>query len=83
MKKLSIILLLVMALINSNCKKTFLSSLQNNPNTPSTGVVNPPNLILPPTLTTLASTSNSYGPTSSYEPEAVWLGYWNYSPGYS
>ena len=68
MKKLHIITFLLAVLIMGSCKKSFIESLQNNPNTPSTGVVNPPNLILPPTLTNLAIASNSYGVNTSYEP---------------
>ncbi len=83
MKKLHIITFLLAVLIMGSCKKSFIESLQNNPNTPSTGVVNPPNLILPPTLTNLAIASNSYGVNTSYEDQAAWLGYWNYSAGYS
>ena len=82
MKKLTIIFL-ILAVVSSSCKKSFLDGLQNNPNTPSTGVFQPPNEILPATLTNLAVYSNSYGTTTSYEAQAAWLGYWNYSPGYS
>jgi len=88
MKKV-IIIFLVIALINCSCKKSFIDGLQNNPNTPGTGVVQPPNEVLPATLTNLAIASNSFGTGTvgaaggSYEAEAVWLGYWNYAPGYS
>jgi hypothetical protein len=68
--------------LGAGCGKGFLSSLQDNPNSPSTGSVTP-SLILPGTISTLAGILNSDGTSSSYEAQGVWLGYWNYSAGYS
>ncbi len=34
-------------------------------------------------ITSLVSTLNGGGPNTSYEYASVWLGYWNYAPGYS
>ncbi|HTS43132.1 MAG TPA: SusD/RagB family nutrient-binding outer membrane lipoprotein [Puia sp.] len=78
MKKISIIIITI-ALIGSGCGKSFLSELQNNPNSPTTSAATP-QLVLPGTLTGIADIVNGY---SVYQPQAVWIGYWNYSPGYS
>ena len=78
MKKISIIVI-VLALITASCGKDFLTSLQNNPNAPTTSAATP-QLVLPATLTGIADIVNGY---SGYQAVGVWMGYWNYSPGYS
>jgi Starch-binding associating with outer membrane len=87
MKKLSIITCIgiAVALLGSSCGKGWLSDLQNNPNAPTTGQVTP-TLVLPACISNLVSIVNNVtatGSNPSYEPEAAWLGYWNYQPGYS
>lgn len=72
-------------LLGSSCGKDWLSSLQNNPNAPTTDVATP-QLVLPAAITNLVNIVNDVtatGGNPSYEPEAVWCGYWNYQPGYS
>jgi hypothetical protein len=81
MKKVSVILI-VFALVGAGCSKTFLSSLQDNPNAPTTGAATPA-LVLPGTITSIVNILNGSGPNGSYEYPAVWMGYWNYAPGYS
>jgi hypothetical protein len=78
MKKL-LIIITITALVNVGCKKDFLSSLQNNPNAPTTSAATPP-LVLPGTLTSIVNNNNG---TGTYQAQADWMGYWNYSPGYS
>jgi hypothetical protein len=87
MKKLSIIICIGIgvALLGSSCGKGWLSDLQNNPNAPTTSVATP-QLVLPACITNLVNIVNDVtatGANPSYEPEAVWCGYWNYQPGYS
>ena len=81
MKKVSFIIA-VAVFLAAGCSKDYLSSLQNNPNAPTSSAATP-QLVLPGTLTSLVSTLNGGGPNSSYEYASVWLGYWNYAPGYS
>jgi hypothetical protein len=81
MKKMSIIAA-VIALFSASCGKSYLTSLQNNPNSPTTSAATP-QLVLPGTLTSLVKIMQGYGTNSSYEAQGVWLGDWNYSPGYS
>jgi hypothetical protein len=84
MKKILIIFIAV-TLIGVACSKDYLSSLQNNPNAPTTGAATP-QLVLPATITNLVNIVNDVSGTignPSYEVEAVWLGYWNYQAGYS
>lgn len=69
----------LITLINSGCKKDYLSGLANNPNAPTT-LAATPKLVLPGTITGLINLVNTSG---SYQSEAVWLGYWNFQPGYS
>ena len=78
MKKISIILA-VITLIGAGCGKSYLSSLADNPNAPTTAQATP-QAVLPAALTNLVAIVNDYG---SYQPEAVWLGYWNFQAGYS
>jgi len=81
MKKVSFIIA-VAVFLSVGCSKDFLSSLQNNPNAPTSSAATP-QLVLPGTLTSLVLTLNGSGPNASYEYPSVWLGYWNYAPGYS
>lgn len=81
MKKVSFIIV-VAVFFAAGCSKDYLSSLQNNPNAPTSSAATP-QLVLPGTLTSLVNTVNGGGSNSSYEYPAVWLGYWNYAPGYS
>jgi hypothetical protein len=78
MKKITIIIIAI-ALIGGGCGKGFLKDLQNNPNSPTTSAATP-QLVLPGTLTGISDIVNGY---TYYQPNAVWMGYWNYSPGYS
>src|SRR5580658_3753147 len=83
MKKILILITIISIL--SGCSKSYLSSLQNNPNAPTTDVATP-QLILPGTITGLVSilyNSNAGTGASCYESEAAWLGYSNYQPGYT
>ncbi|HVT86561.1 MAG TPA: SusD/RagB family nutrient-binding outer membrane lipoprotein [Chitinophagaceae bacterium] len=77
MKKI-VIFSIAIALI-TGCSKDYLSSLQNNPNAPTTGVATP-QLILPATITGITNIINDWG---TYSSMAVWMGYWNGQPGYS
>ncbi len=81
MKKVSFIIV-VAAFLAAGCGKDYLSSLQNNPNAPTSSAATPA-LVLPGTITSLVNTLNGGGPNTSYEYPSVWLGYWNYAPGYS
>ncbi len=81
MKKVSFIIA-VAVFLAAGCSKDYLSSLQNNPNAPTSSAATP-QLVLPGTLTSLVNTLNGGGANSSYEYASVWLGYWNYAPGYS
>ena len=88
MKKVSVILI-VFALLGAGCSKSWLSSLQDNPNAPTTGVATP-SLVLPGTITGIidvidgpAPVQGHAGGVGCYEYPAVWMGYWNYAPGYS
>jgi hypothetical protein len=85
MKKVSVILI-VFAFLGAGCSKDFLSSLQDNPNAPTTGVATPA-LVLPGTISAIVNVINGpvggSGGVGSYEYPAVWMGYWNYAPGYS
>ena len=78
MKKL-FVLFIGIGLIGAGCGKSYLSSLSNNPNAPTTAAATP-QAVLPAALTNLVAIVNDYG---SYQPEAVWLGYWNFQAGYS
>jgi len=78
MKKLFVIFIGI-CLIGAGCGKSYLSSLSNNPNAPTTEQATP-QAVLPAALTNLVAIVNDYG---SYQPEAVWLGYWNFQAGYS
>jgi hypothetical protein len=87
MKKFSIITCIGIgvALLGSSCGKGWLSDLQSNPNAPTTNVATP-QLVLPAAITNLVDIVNDVtatGSNPSYEPEAAWLGYWNYQPGYT
>lgn len=78
MKKTHIILSLFLSSVllwGSGCQKDFLSGLANNPNTPSQAT---PQLILTGALTTTASIVNG----GTFQLEAMWMGYWNYSGNY-
>ncbi|HTR28977.1 MAG TPA: SusD/RagB family nutrient-binding outer membrane lipoprotein [Puia sp.] len=77
MKKI-LIIVVVIGVIAGSCKKGFLSSLQNDPNSPTSSAATP-QLVLPGCLTSLVNIVNS----TSYQTEASWMGYWMYSPGYS
>jgi Starch-binding associating with outer membrane len=81
MKKVQI-LIIALALIGAGCGKSWLTSLQNNPNAPTTAAATP-QLVLPGTITGLVNIVNGTGPNNAYEYPAVWVGYWNYAPGYS
>src|SRR5580700_10700095 len=81
MKKVSFIIA-VAVFLAAGCSKNYLSSLQNNPNAPTSSAATP-QLVLPGTLTSLVLILNGGGPNTSYEYPSVWLGYWNYAPGYS
>lgn len=88
MKKVAIILI-AFAFLGAGCSKTFLSSLQDNPNAPTTGVATP-SLVLPGTITAVIDVINGPAPVQgtpggvgNYEYPGVWMGYWNYAPGYS
>jgi hypothetical protein len=81
MKKISIIAISI-AFLSWSCGKDFLSSLQNNPNAPTTAAATPA-LVLPGALAALVNVVNGTGTNGSYEWPAVWMGYWNYAPGYS
>jgi hypothetical protein len=74
--------LIVFAFLGAGCSKTFLSSLQNNPNAPTSSAATP-QLVLPGAISAINNIIAGTGPNSSYEYPAVWLGYWNYAPGYS
>jgi hypothetical protein len=78
MKKL-VILFIGFSLIGAGCGKSYLSSLSNNPNAPTTEQATP-QAVLPAALTNLVAIVNDYG---SYQSEAVWMGYWNFQAGYS
>jgi len=80
MKKLFYILSFAAAgIFISGCGKDYLTSLQNNPNSVS-GTAATPQLVLPGTLTSLGNMVNGDG---AFQAEAAWMGYWNYSGGYS
>jgi hypothetical protein len=84
MKKIFVIFI-VIGLIGGGCSKNYLSSLENNPNAPTTAQATP-QAVLPAAITNLVNIINNVtgtGTGPSYEPEAVWLGYWNYQAGYS
>ncbi len=81
MKKLMYISILVIV-AGFGCKKGFLSELQNNPNAPTTNAATPP-LVLPGTINSLVGITNGVGNNNGYQSQAAWVGYWNYSGGYS
>lgn len=81
MKKLVYILFLV-AVVGSSCKKSFLSELANNPNSPTDAVATVQQ-VLPGTITSLTNTVTGVGYSGGYQGQAAWVGYWNYSGGYS
>lgn len=64
------------------CKKGFLTDLQNNPNSPTTSAASV-QLVLPGTITSLVNIVNGVGGNNGYQFQAAWVGYWNYSGGYS
>ena len=85
MKKLLSIIGVGIALLGSGCGKGFLTNLQSNPNAPTTSTATPP-FVLPGCITGLVNIVNDVtgtGTNPSYEVEAVWMGYWNYQPGYA
>jgi len=80
MKKLMYIS--IMAIVAGfGCKKGFLSELQNNPNNPTTNAATV-QLVLPGTINNLVSQISGTG-TNNYQLQAAWVGYWNYSGGYT
>ena len=81
MKKIQIIII-ALAVLGAGCGKSWLTSLQNNPNAPTTSAATP-QLVLPGALNGLVNIVNGTGANGSYEYPAVWEGYWNYAPGYS
>ncbi len=81
MKKI-ILIIIIAATLGTSCKKDFLTSLQNNPNAPTSSAATV-QLVLPGTLTGIVSIINNVGYGSSYEGQAAWMGYWNYAGGYS
>ena len=84
MKKV-LILFLVVGLIGVGCSKNFLKEDLNNPNAPTTDQATP-DAVLPAALTNLVLVVDNVSGQSSqatYEPMAVWLGYWNYQAGFS
>src|SRR5579872_1526348 len=81
MKKIFVSIVII-TLIGSSCGKSFITNLQNNPNSPTNSAATPP-LVLPGTLSGLAGVLNGTGVSGGYQYQAVWLGYWNYSGGYS
>ena len=81
MKKL-LFYISIALILGSSCKKDFLTSLSNNPNSPTSAAATP-SLVLPGTITNLASIVNGAGTNGGYEAQAAWMGYWNYSGGYS
>lgn len=75
----------ILAITNWGCKKDFLTSLANNPNAPTTSVATP-QLLLPGALYNLSQLANGVTGTTgaaAYDRQGVWMGYWNYQPGYS
>jgi hypothetical protein len=84
MKKVLIATLIITA-SGMGCGKDYLSSLQNSPNAPTSSAATP-QLVLPAAITNLVNIVNDVTGVignPSYESQAVWLGYWNYQPGYS
>ena len=81
MKKVSILFIIV-AVVGSSCKKDWLTSLQTNPNAPVVSSGTPP-LVLPGTLTSLVGITNGPFANGGYQSQGAWMGYWNYSGGYS
>lgn len=87
MKKYLSIILTVIAIANSSCKKTYLGELTNNPNVPS---VASPSLLLTGALKTTAGILNgaisNNAPTAInrgiYIEYAVWMGYLSRSTGF-
>ena len=72
-------------MIGVGCSKNFLKEDLNNPNAPTTDQATP-QAVLPAALTNLSLIINNVSGTSgpaTYEPMAVWPGYWNYQAGYS
>ncbi len=81
MKKIVYILFLV-AVVGSSCKKSFLSELANNPNSPTDAVATVQQ-VLPGTITNLTNIVTGVGYSGGYQGQAAWVGYWNFSGGYS
>ena len=81
MKKI-ISFIVIISIVGSSCKKDFLTSLANNPNSPTSSAATP-QLLLPGTLTSMASILNGAATNGGYQDQAAWMGYWNYSGGYS
>jgi SusD/RagB-like outer membrane lipoprotein len=77
MKKI-IFLIIIVAVGAGSCKKSFLSDLANNPNSPTSSAATP-QLVLPGALNNLVRIVNS----TSYQTEGAWMGYWMYAAGYS
>lgn len=78
MKKCLYIVAIFIILVGiTSCKKGFLTDLAQNPNSPSGA---DPSLVLPGVLSNLAANISGGG---TYQRQGAWLGYWNYSGGYS
>lgn len=82
-KYISIIIIITLAVAGSSCKKTFLSELANNPNTPANTT---PALALAGALKTTAAIINggsvTGGVTGAYDNYACWVGYMSWSTGF-
>ena len=74
--------IVIIAVLGSSCGKSFLTSLQNNPNSPTNSAATPA-LVLPGTISGLGNILNGSGGNGGYQFQAAWMGYWNYSGGYS
>jgi len=81
MKKL-VYSIIIMAFAVSGCKKGFLSELQNNPNSPTDAAASV-QLVMPGAITSLTDIVTGVGYSNGYQGQAAWVGYWNYSGGYS
>src|SRR4051794_30380987 len=81
MKKLMYISLIAIV-AGFGCKKGFLSELQNNPNKPTANAATPP-LVLPGAINNLVNIVSAPYYSGGYQGQGAWLGYWNFSGGYS
>jgi hypothetical protein len=70
---------IIAVVLGSGCGKSYLSSLANNPNSPTDAAATV-QLVLPGAISSLTDVVNGVG---TYQSQAVWEGYWNYSGGYS